>query len=451
MRSEYGEEKMSMKIPDIKTELPGPKTREIVATDKKYLITSTKVVEIVGKIGRGCTIEDVDGNIFLDFAAGVSVMNLGYSHPRIIKTIQEQAEKLIHFAGHDWYNEAQVEYAQLLCELAPGRNCEKKMFFSNSGTESVEAAAKIARWNRKALTIISFIGAFHGRTMGSLALTASKPVHQKRFLPNIGGVHVPYAYCYRCKLEYPSCGVWCADYIKEVCFETFLPPEEVAAIILEPIQGEGGYIVPPPEFLPKIRKICDDFGILLIADEVQSGFGRTGKLWGVDHYGIEPEITCCAKSIAAGVPMGATVAREELDFPEKGHHSNTYGGNLLACAAAIESLKIIQEENLVENAARQGDHILKRLREMQEKYEIIGDVRGQGLMIGIELVKDPETKKPAKEETAKFVYECYKRGLIILSCGKSVIRLIPPLIIDEKTSDIGLDIIEDSMKSISNK
>lgn len=434
------------KIPDIKTELPGPEARKIIEEDHKHQITSTKVSPIVGKIGRGVTIEDVDGNVFIDFAAGVSVMNLGYSHPRIIKVIQEQAKDLIHFAGHDFYNEKQTEYAKLLCELAPGRNCEKKMFFSNSGTESVEAAAKIARWNRKTLTIISFIGAFHGRTMGSLALTASKPVHQRRFLPNIGSVHVPYAYCYRCKLEYPSCQVWCADYIKEMCFETFLPPEEVAAIIVEPIQGEGGYVVPPPEFLPKIRKICKDFDLLLIADEVQSGFGRTGKLWGVDHYNIEPDITCCAKSIAAGIPMGATIAREELDFPESGHHSNTYGGNLLACAAAIESLKIIEEEKLIENAARMGDHIVKRLREMQEKFEIIGDVRGQGLMIGVELVKDRRTKKPAKKEAQQFVVESCKRGLILLPCGKSVVRLIPPLIIDETTADTGLDIIEEVFK-----
>ncbi|NHJ26168.1 MAG: aminotransferase class III-fold pyridoxal phosphate-dependent enzyme [Candidatus Lokiarchaeota archaeon] len=308
----------------------------------------------------------------------------------------------------------------------------------------------MARWNRSVLEVVSFVGAFHGRTMGSLAFTASKPIQQKRFLPTIGGVHVPYAYCYRCvfKMDYPSCGTWCANYLKEVCFETFLPPDEVAAIIIEPIQGEGGYVVPPPEFIPKIKKICEEYGILFIVDEVQTGFGRTGKWWGVDHYGIVPDIICCAKSIAAGIPMGATIAKEELDFTEKGAHSNTYGGNLVACVSAIESVNIIKEENLIENAKKMGKVALKQLNEFKEDIEIVGDVRGQGLMIGIELVKDKKTKEPAKKETQEVVLECFKEGLILLPCGKSVIRLIPPLIIDDETLQIGLNILENNLKKI---
>lgn len=439
---------MGEKIPFIKTELPGPKAKEIIEADRTYIVNTTKVSPVVGKNGKGAIVVDVDGNKFLDFSAGISVVNLGYSHPRIIKVIKEQVDQIIHFAGQDFYNEKQVEFAKLLCGIAPGGKCDKKMFFCNSGTEAVEAAAKIARWNRKVMSIISFIGGFHGRTMGSLALTASKPIQQKRFIPNVGSVHAPYAYCYRCKLEYPSCGVWCADYIEEVIFETFLPHEEVAAIILEPIQGEGGYVVPPPEFIPKIRKICDKYEILMIDDEIQAGFGRTGKWWGIEHWGVVPDIVCCAKSIAAGVPMGATVIRADLDFTEPGAHSNTFGGNLLACAAAIESIKIIEEENLIARAAQMGEHILKKLWEFQESYEIIGDVRGKGLMIGIELVQDRKTKKHARNEARKVIDECYKQGLILLPCGKSVIRMIPPLIIDQELVDIGLEIFEAGLKTI---
>lgn len=437
-----------MKVPDIKTKLPGPKAQEVIRRDKDHLVLSTKVSEFCPDIGYGCVLEDIDGNKFLDFSAGIAVANLGYSHPRIIKVIKNQAEKLIHGAGQDFYNKPQTDYAEALCSIGPGK-CDKKIFFCNSGTESVEAAAKIARWNRSVLEIVSFIGAFHGRTMGSLAFTASKPIQQKRFLPTIGGVHIPYAYCYRCvfKMEYPSCGLWCADYLKEVCFETFLPPEEVAAVIVEPIQCEGGYIVPPPEFLPKIKKTCEQFGILYISDEVQTGFGRTGKWWGVDHYNIVPDITCVAKSIAAGVPMGATIVKKELDFTEKGAHSNTYGGNLLACATALESIQIIKDENLIENASKIGTLALKQLIEFKEDIEIVGDVRGQGLMIGVEIVKNKETKEPAKKATQDIIQESFKKGLILLPCGKSVIRLIPPLIIDEETLQIGLEIFEKVLKN----
>ncbi len=436
-----------MKAPDIKTDLPGPKAKKIIEKDEKFLVLSTKVSDFCPEVGFGCFLEDIDGNKFLDFSAGISVANLGYSHPRILNVIKKQVDRLIHGAGQDFYNKPQADFAELLCKIGPG-DCDKKIFLSNSGTESVEAAAKIARWKRQKLEIVSFIGAFHGRTMGSLAFTASKPVQQKRFLPNIGSIHIPYAYCYRCvfKMTYPECGVWCAHYLEEVCFETFLPPDEVAAVIAEPVQGEGGYVVPPPDFLPKIKKICEKYGILYISDEVQAGFGRTGKWWGVDHYDIIPDITCCAKSIAAGIPMGATMVKSELDFTEKGAHSNTYGGNLLACVSAIESINIIQEENLVENARKIGVHALKILREFQEKIEIIGEIRGLGLMIGVELVKDRKSKEPAKLITQKLVQDCFKDGLILLSCGKSVIRLIPPLIIDKETIETGLNIFEKNLR-----
>ncbi len=436
------------KEPKLITEIPGPIAKGFVERDTKALATSTKVFPVVFKSGEGVFLEDVDGNLFLDFAAGIAVANIGYNHPRYTETIYEQAKTLVHAAGQDYYNPRQVELAEKLAEITPGK-FGKRVFLSNSGTEANEAAIKATKRALKRPFFISTIGGFHGRTMGSLSLTASKPVHRQLYMPVMPGVvHIPYAYCYRCpyKLEYPDCGVWCGKFLEEVLFETLLPASDVAALFIEPIQGEGGYVTPPNEFIQDLVATCKRHGIAFASDEIQAGIGRTGKMFGMEHYGVEPDVVTIAKAIANGIPLGATVMREDYNFEVQGAHANTYGGNMLACAAALITLKIIEEERLVENAARMGEIALKRLNEWKEDYEIVGDVRGKGLMIGIEFVKDKKTKKPAKEEQSEMTKALFKRGLVVLPAGKSLIRIVPPLIINEDELTIGLNIFEDVVK-----
>ncbi|MFX0136598.1 MAG: acetyl ornithine aminotransferase family protein [Candidatus Hodarchaeota archaeon] len=389
----------------------------------------------------------IDGNEYLDFTSGISVANIGYQHPRLKAAIKNQLDKLIHFAPQDFYNETQVKLAKTLCEISPG-TMDKKVFFSNSGTESVEAALKLARAHRNCLQIIAFIGGFHGRTMGSLALTASKPIHRREFLPLLSNVtHVPYGNCYHCKFESPSeCGFYCADYIEDVIFRTFLPSDKVAAIIAEPIQGEGGMVVPPDGFHEDIRKICDEHQVPLVMDEVQSGLGRTGKMFAIEHWNVVPDIITIAKSLGSGVPIGATICNSKYDFEESGMHSNTFGGNPLACAAAYETIKILQEEKLIENSARMGKFFMKRLKEFEDDYEPIGQVRGKGLMMGIEFVKDKKLKTPDLELPKKIMSEALKKGLILLPAGVSVIRIMPPLNIDEELATEGLNILDEVLK-----
>ncbi len=433
----------------IKTPPPGPKAKKIIEMDQKYIANSTKVSPVVAEFGNKCLITDVDGNTYIDFTSGVSVANIGYQHPRLKDAIKNQLDKLIHFAPQDFYNETQVKLAKLLCEISPGQ-FSKKVFFSNSGTESVEAALKLARAARDVLHVIAFIGAFHGRTMGALALTASKTIHRREFLPLLSNVtHVPYGNCYHCKLEGPKqCGLYCAEYIESVIFKTFLPPDRVAAIIIEPIQGEGGMVVPPDGFHQRIRQICDDHDVPLIMDEIQAGLGRTGKMFAIEHWNVVPDIITISKSLGGGIPIGATIFKSKYDFEEAGMHSNTFGGNPLACAAAIEVIKILQEDKLIENSARMGEFFMKRLKEFENQYEPIGQVRGKGLMMGIEFVKDLELKTPYPEMPKEILKESLKRGLILLPAGASVVRIMPPLNIDEELATEGLNILDEVLKQV---
>lgn len=439
-----------LKGPKVISPIPGPKAMKIVDLHKQFIMTTTMVpYPIVGCEAKGALVKDVDGNVYLDFSSAVAVTNVGHNHPEIVKAVKAQADKLIHFAGNDYYNELQPQLAKELVSITPGE-FNKKVFFSNSGAESVECAFKLARWHMKKPGMISFMGAFHGRTFGALSLSACKALHRRRFLPLVPCVvHVPFAYCYRCSfnLEYPDCNVWCASYINEVLQHSH-PGEDIAALIVEPIQGEAGYIVPPKEFLPKLEKICRENGFLFIADEVQTGFGRTGEMFACAHYGVQPDIICLAKALASGLPMGATVARSEVASWDEGSHSNTYGGNMLACAVALATLNVIKKEKLCEKASKLGDYALKRLNEIKEKSAIVGDVRGKGLMIGIEFVKDKETKEKAVVETENISIEAFKRGLILLPVGTNCIRIAPPLNIPQELLDKGLDILFDAIKKV---
>ncbi len=435
---------------NIRIEPPGPKAREVMMEDSRYVATTTKTSPVVAAHAKGAQVTDVDGNTYLDFATGVSVMNVGYSDPRVVRAVQEQAERLFHFAGTDFYYEVQAKLAHRLADLTPGSH-EKKVFFSNSGTEAVEAAMKLVRWYTRRKMYIGFIGCFHGRTMGSISLTSSKLVQRRRFFPTVPGVqHVPYPDCYRCpyKHERDSCGTHCAKMIEEVYFQSIVPPEEVAAVFLEPVLGEGGYVVPPAQFVKELARICKAYGILLVDDEVQAGMGRTGRMWAIEHYDVVPDIICSAKALGSGVPIGATIFPRHMDF-EPGAHSNTFGGNLLACASALATLDVLRSDGLVENSALMGAYLRKRLLELQDGHQIIGDVRGLGLMQAIDLVKSLKTKEHAVKERDKVIELCYKRGLILLPAGRSAIRLIPPLIVDEGMIDEAIEILGSALRDMA--
>lgn len=434
--------------PDIKVTPPGPKAKEIVERDARYVATSTKTSPIVAKRAKGSVVEDVDGNLYIDFTCGIGVTNVGHCHPRIVEAVQKQASELMHFAGTDFFYEIQVQLAERLGEVTPG-DFDKKVFYTNSGTEGTEASIKLAKWHTKKPLILGFIHAFHGRTMGSLAITASKPVHRARYAPMMPGVfHIPYAYCYRCtyKLTYPDCGFYCAKILEELYFEAHVPPEDVAALFLEPVQGEGGYVVPPKGWIDEISGIAKKHDILVVDDEVQAGFGRTGKMFAIEHSKTVPDILYAAKGIASGMPMGAVIFDAKLDFGVQGAHSNTFGGNLVACASALTTIDIIQEEGLLENARRMGDVIGKRLSEMAEKHAVMGDNRGLGLMWATEFVKDRKTKDYAVKKRNVIVRLAYERGLVLLPTGKSAIRFIPALNINEEQLNAGLDVLESCIK-----
>ena len=431
----------------IKVPIPGPKAKKIVAADTRLMMTSTKTSPVTAASAQGVWITDVDGNRILDFTAGVGVLNAGHCHPAVVRAVQEQAAKLMHFAGTDFYYENQTALAQKLTEITPG-TFAKKVFYTNSGTESVEAALKLARWNRQRPLTVGLLGAFHGRSMGALTMTSSKTTQRARFQAFAGGGHhIPAPNCYRCpyQLEYPSCDLYCAKILKELYFETSIPPEDVAAFIAEPVMGEGGYIVPPKGWAQEIKSICDEHEILYISDEVQAGIGRTGTWFGIEHHGIVPDILATAKALGGGIPMGAIVARRELDYSYPGAHSNTFGGNLVASAAALATLDVIEREKLRENARDMGAHMMARLRELQEKHEEIGDVRGLGLMVAAEFVKSRSDKTPNVKLKDRIVEEAYKRGLLLLPCGKSSIRFIPPLVIRREEVDEGVDILDASI------
>ena len=440
--------------PKIVVTPPGPKARELVKRDEKVISQSfVRFYPLAIQSGKGCIIRDVDGNEFIDFNSGLVCLNVGHSHPKVVEAIKGQLDRFLHYSVTDFLYREVVEVAEKLVKISPGA-WEKKVFFGNSGAEAVEAGAKIARWHSRRQLYIAFTSAFHGRTFGGMSFTASKPVQRRHFFPLVPGVtHVPYGYCYRCpfKLTYPDCNYWCVDFIDEQVLQKYIPPEEVAALVFEPIQGEGGYVVPPPEYFQRLKKLADKYGILLMDDEVQAGMGRTGKWFAIEHWGVEPDIVCVAKSIASGMPLGAMIAKASIMDWEGGSHASTFGGNPVSCAAASAVIDVIQNEGLRENATKQGAHIMKRLEELKEESEIVGDVRGKGLMIGIELVEDKAGKKPASEKAAEVMMQSWKRGVAVITSGKSTIRIVPPLIITRELADAGVDIIVDSIKQVEKQ
>ena len=425
--------------------LPGPKAKAIIERDQKVISPSyPRDYPFVIDHGSGSHVWDVDGNHFLDFAAGIAVTSTGHSHPMVVKAIQDQAEKFIHISS-DYYHEPWVSLGEQLTQIAPFEE-EAISFMTNSGTESVEAAIKLARHYTGRTQFIGFLGSFHGRTMGSLAFTASKPRYRENFFPMMAGVtHVPFPDPYRPILEsLPGeyYGETVVRYIEQQILDNVLPPSEIAGILVETIQGEGGYVQPAPGFYPALRALCDKHGILLIVDEVQSGMGRTGKWWAIEHYCVEPDIVCVGKGIASGVPLGAIIAKKKLMTWTKGTHGNTYGGNPIACAAALATIDLIHDEYLV-NAEQVGDYALNRLADIQSRHASIGQVRGMGLMIGVEFVKDQETRQPDEDLRDRIIHLAFRNGLLLLGCGKSTIRISPPLSINQAEIDQGLAIFED--------
>ncbi|MHB1856982.1 MAG: acetyl ornithine aminotransferase family protein [Acidobacteriaceae bacterium] len=435
--------------------LPGPKAKAVVDADTKWISPSyTRSYPMVAKRGRGIRVEDVDGNQFLDFASGIGVCSTGHCHPEVVKAIQDQAAELIHMSGTDFYYEAMIQLAERLSKIAPMPG-PHKFYFGNSGAEAIECALKVARYHTGRQNIIAFLGAFHGRTMGALSLTASKAQQRRRFGPLVPGItHVRYPYTYRgCSggpQEEEAFALGCARYIEEKLFKTTLPPEEVAAIFVEPIQGEGGYVVAPTIFMRELRNICDRHGILLVVDEVQSGVGRTGKWWSVEHSGVEPDIVCIAKGIASGMPLSLCMTRAGIMDWKPGSHASTFGGNPVAIAAAMATLDIIEREGMA-NAAQVGDAMMQRLKDWPKKHPIIGEVRGRGLMIGIEIVKDQQSREPAAEWRNQIETLAFERGLLILGCGETSIRISPPLILKQEEADIALDILEESLAEVERQ
>ena len=440
-----------MKYPEIKTALPGPQASKLIRTDQSYVSPSyTRVYPLVVREGQGVWIHDVDDNVFLDFTAGIAVCATGHCHPRVVQTIKEQAERLLHMSGTDFYYEPQIALAEKLASLTPGEGV-KKVYFGNSGAEAVEAAFKLARWHTKGELNIAFFGAFHGRTMGALSLTASKTIQKKNYYPFVPGItHIPYAYCYRCpyNLCYPQCGLECVHWIEDTLFRTTIPPEQVAAIFVEPIQGEGGYVVPPPEFHRELYKIAKKYNILYVADEVQSGMGRTGKMFAMEHFGVAPDIMALAKGIASGMPLGAMVARADIMDWEAGSHASTFGGNPVSCQVALTTIQLLEEE-LMANAEAQGERLMKELRELQNSHECMGDVRGKGLMVGVEMVKDRETKERATEWRNEIIKRAFQKGLLLLGCGENTIRFSPALTVTEEEVDLCLSIFEETVREVA--
>ena len=441
-------------VPRLATPLPGPRAGEMVTRSERAVTPSLpRAYPLVVKRAQGVVVEDVDGNLFLDCAAGIAVCATGHCHPRVVEAIQEQSSRLIHICGADFYDPQYTELAERLARLAPG-SAPKQVFLGNSGAEAVEAALKLARYHTGRSEVLAFSGAFHGRTLGAVSLTASSPKYKRGFRPLVPGVtHVPYGYCYRChyNLEYPACNLACIDYIEEELFGRILAPEEVAAVFVEPVLGEGGYVVPPPGWLPKLRALCDRHGILLVADEVQSGLGRTGKMWATEHWDVEPDILCSAKALASGMPVSAMIARAEVMSWSPGAHGSTYGGNPVCCAAAQATLDVIEEESLLENAARIGGQLLGQLRRLAAESRLIGDVRGLGLMIGVELILDKEVKTRAKQEADRLVQECFKRGLLLLPCGPNSVRFSPPLILTAAQADTAFEIFAAALAHLEDR
>ncbi len=430
---------------------PGPRAQQVVARDKEWTSTCyIKEYPLVVSRGRGVMVEDIDGNRYLDFMAGIAVSSTGYGHPKVVAAVKEAADRFLHICGSDFYYEGMAALCERLAKLAPG-NSKKRVFLTNSGTEATEAAIKLARHATRRTAIIAFRGAFHGRTTGAVSLTSSKARQHGGFGPLLPDVHhVPYAYRYRCQFcaDEPACNRGCIDVIEQDLFARHLEPRDVAAIFVEPIQGEGGYIIPPPGYLADLRALCDRYGILLVADEVQSGVGRTGKMFACEHEGVEPDILLTAKGLGSGMPIGAMVAREAITTWETGSHGSTFGGNPVCCAAALATLDLV-EGGLMANAVLMGERLLTGACKLMAKHRRIGDVRGRGLMVGMELVKDRETREPAPALVQELVQRSFRQGLLLLGAGKSALRLAPPLIVDETDIDTALGMIDACLGEIA--
>ena len=436
--------------PKLKTALPGPNAMRILAGDKKYISPSyTRSYPLVAKRGRGIVIEDVDGNEFFDFSAGIAVTSTGHCHPEVVAAIQKQAGELIHMSGTDFYYEGMVTLAERLSKIAPMPG-PHKIYYGNSGAEAIECALKLARYHTRRQQVIAFFGAFHGRTMGALSLTASKPQQKRRFSPLVPGVtHVRYPDVYRGCAGGPQdaekFALACARYIEDQLFKTILAPEEVAAIFVEPIQGEGGYVIAPTIFMQELRRICDQYGILLVLDEIQSGIGRTGKWFAVEHTGVHPDMVCMAKGIASGMPLGVTMSKADIMDWIPGSHASTFGGNPVCIAAALATLDVIEKEGLLKNSQEVGGHMLERMAGWPKKHKIVGDVRGRGLMIGVEIVKDQKTREYGASERDRIVELAFERGVLFLGCGPSTVRIAPPLIVTKDEADVAMDALEESI------
>jgi len=440
----------------INTALPGPRARAIIDRDRAVVSPSyTRGYPLVIARGSGAMVEDVDGNVFLDCAAGIAVNATGHSHPVVVQAIVDQAAKFLHMSGTDFYYEPQVRLAEMLAAVAPmkGKHGGVRTFFGNSGTEAIEAAIKLARYATGRQNIIAFLGGFHGRTMGSVSLTASKAVQRRGFGPLMPGVyHAFYPDPYRPPLgsTAATCAEACIDFIEHQLFTQLVSPDEVAAIVVEPIQGEGGYIVAPEAFLQQLRELTRRNGMLLVVDEVQSGMGRSGKMFAIEHSGVEPDIVATAKGIASGMPLGVTLARSEVMTWPPGAHASTFGGNPVSCAAAVATLDLLTN-GLVANAVTVGAHLLDGLRGLAAKHPLVGDVRGRGLMIGVELVRDRQTKERATSERDALVDAAFRRGLLVLGAGKNAIRFSPPLILTREQADDAVGIFHEALSEVEKQ
>jgi 4-aminobutyrate aminotransferase len=438
-----------MKAPDIKTALPGPRARAIIDTDAKFVSPSyTRDYPLVIARGEGAVVEDVDGNVFLDCAAGIAVNSTGVSHPEVVKAIAEQAAKFIHMSGTDFYYEPQVRLAEELSTLVP-IDGDVRTFFGNSGTEATEAAIKLSRYYTRRPNVIAFLGSFHGRSLGALALTASRSIHRRGFGPLMPGVyHAPYPDTYRFNGSADACAEASLSYIRDQILVHLTPADEVSAIVVEPIQGEGGYVVPPTAFLQGLRELTAGHGIMLVLDEVQSGMGRTGKMFAAEHFGVTGDIVNIAKGIASGLPLGITCARADVMSWPPGAHASTFGGNPVSCAAALVTIRLLREQ-YVRNAAAVGEYMMQALGELQNKHEIIGDVRGRGLMIGVEFVRDRKTKERAVVERNAIVQAMFTRGVLILGAGRNTIRFAPPLVITRDQADAVLHVFDEALTDVA--
>jgi 4-aminobutyrate aminotransferase len=437
--------------PKILVPPPGPKARAVVERDERWTSTCyIKEYPLVVARGQGVMVEDVDGNRYLDFMAGIAVSSTGYCHPKVVAAVKDAADRFLHICGSDFYYEGMAALCERLARIAPGTS-KKRVFLTNSGTEATEGAIKLARYSTRRTAIIAFRGAFHGRSTGAVSLTSSKARQHAGFGPLLPDVHhIPYAYRYRCQwcANEPACTRGCLDVLEQDLFARHLDPHDVAAIFVEPIQGEGGYVVPPPGWLRDLRAICDRYGILLVADEVQSGVGRTGKMWACDHEGVEPDILLTAKGLGSGMPIGAIVAKDSITTWESGSHGSTFGGNPVCCAAALATLDLIEGGGLMANAVAMGERLQAGARRLAEKHVCIGDVRGVGLMIGVEFVKDRATREPAPAIVEQLVQGAFRRGLLLLGAGKSTLRLAPPLVIGPEDVDTALAMIDALLSEI---